>query len=250
MQSNRELTFGEKLILGVVILIAVILFGGALLPHPTAQPVAQSAFGTPTLTPTSFSIGEKALANEGIKCGAQTISGGTPVPCVESDYGRPLVGYTFPGTLTPAYNIGGDGNAWFSGNVNLGGSYVGITPVATATLIQSINSLAVTTPGALSVAGTPVIPFATPQSTPTPDCFFKGNITVTGSATLAPGQFPTPVSYASFTLNSPLTTDNGGGVSVITTTNSVTVNVYQRFLSGTATPQAAATQVTGSVCTR
>lgn len=100
-----------------------------------------------------------------------------------------------------------------------------------------------------SYAGTPFF-WATPQSTPTPECFSRGNVTVLGSATLVAGAFPTPVSYASGTLNSALTTDNGGGMSVVTTTNSVTVNVYQRFLSGTVTPQAATTPVTVSYCTR
>lgn len=102
----------------------------------------------------------------------------------------------------------------------------------------------------VSIGGTPVVPFSTPVPTATPECFSRGNVTVLGSATLVAGAFPTPVSYASGTLNSALTTDNGGGMSVVTTTNSVTVNVYQRFLSGTVTPQAATTPVTVSYCTR
>lgn len=131
-----------------------------------------------------------------VKCLAGSLN------CVEARNGSDIVGYSDNGT-TQKFKLNGAtgsistaGDLEVTGVITSDGGYVSITPVPTATRIAALPGLAVTTPNALSVAGTPVFwPTAQPVlGNETAGQFIKClNSNVTGSLTATPIAGATPV---------------------------------------------------------
>lgn len=131
-----------------------------------------------------------------VKCLAGSLN------CVEARNGSNIVGYSDNGTTqkfsldAATGNIVSAGNIEVTGVITTDGGYIGITPVATATRISALPGLNITTPSALSVAGTPVF-WATPQpvlGNETSGQYIKcTNSNVTGSLTSTPVSGATPV---------------------------------------------------------
>ncbi len=199
--------------------------------------------GSPSPAPASAPIGVKAIQYNGIICDS-----GEP-NCVDST-GMNIV--VRNAARTPVTQIDHSGYMTVTQNISVGGAYVGITPVATATAINTPTpatniTATVVSANSMSIAGTPVIPFATPQS------LFVGSVakqyrechttTVTGTLTVTPvAASLTPVA-APVKLNQALTGD------AYAASSSVSGNVVTLYVFGNeATPVANTTPAAVYYC--
>lgn len=163
--------------------------------------VTNTPTNTPTPTPlaTAYPFLQGLPVVEHLLCGYYRISGYSPGDCVQM-WGGQIHAYNKDTGANTLWIDAATGDITTTGTINAGGigGVSTVTPVATATPITALNALAVRTPGALSVAGTPVIPFATPQTlllnNETAGQFITcSNIAVTGSATFTPVPGQTPI---------------------------------------------------------
>lgn len=144
-------------------------------------------------------------------------------------------------------------NLTVSTAVNVGGAYVGITPVATATPAYNITATNIAA-HSIKVDGTPVF-------WPTAQTLFLGatagqhvycsSQTVRGSATVN----PTSIAAAGITTPNAVLTNFGGAhaanpqfVTSANSTGGVTLNTWQQIVGATTTPQAATTDVAIDYC--
>ena len=211
------------LVIAFFFALAILAFSTPVMASPSARPAAaNTATSTPTNTPTStptptntpiatpISMIQGAGYIQAVRCGAYGITPVATGDCFQGQDGGGLSLYSAEGGQV--VHVNGE-----TGQINA-------------------SSIVLTTPIAVSNPGS------------APNCQ-KVNVAA-GSATLVPGTYPTAVSMGVGTLNGTYSNDNAGGVNVVAGSGVVTVNVYQRMLTGTVTPQAATTTVAVAVCTQ
>ncbi|MGB8648867.1 MAG: hypothetical protein WCF84_26760 [Anaerolineae bacterium] len=134
MNINLTETQKQLLVAALVATVVALASLGGYQLHVT--PVAVTAPATVSPDAGGFTVGAKAVNRNGIICD----SGETN--CVESQRGMNIVVYSDSGTTQKFKVDGATGNVTSAGDlsvtglITVGGSYVGITPVATATPIS------------------------------------------------------------------------------------------------------------------
>jgi len=215
------------------------------------------AFAIPVNVPPVPSNG---VANLGAAMRNGIICNGSETYCVDSR-NKDIIVYSDAAGTTPVVQLGAGGYVTVSQNISVGGAYVGITPVATATPIAggyaftgNVSGVPTFTSGgvradtgvyttSVSIAGTPVVPFATPHTVinSAANGYIQcANTNVTNSATATPVAGATPVGNPWASMSA--VTGDSARVSAIYSTGVFTIAVTNSALTPAANTTPVAVQ--------